>query len=181
MSQTSSNTLELNLNQPSKFQLTFDRVANTVFYCTAIQLPGITLSESVTPNPFTDLYVPGDKITWQPLNLKFILDVNYSGWIDVFQWMGGLGFPQNFEQYRDLANTAIRSPGRPPPLGVRPPYSDAILNIYTNKNNPTLQFHFADCYPIALDSIDLDYGRSADEVVTCGATFRYSYYTIKKL
>lgn len=174
-------TLQQNFLQPSKFQLVFDRVANTVFYCTHVAIPGMTLTEAKRDTPFTDLYVPGDKIVFQPLQFTFIMDPNFSGWTDVNIWMTGLGFPETFDQYKNLAANAVRRPGMPPAIGTAPPYSDATLYIYSNKNNPSMQFSFKDCYPIGLGDIEMDYGRSADEVVTASATFRYSYYTFKKL
>ncbi|MGH7743864.1 MAG: hypothetical protein ACREQ5_03475 [Candidatus Dormibacteria bacterium] len=123
--------------------------------------------------------MPGDKITFGTLDVIFVVDAALNGWQDIYTWMTGLGFPENFDQYANLASQAQRSAGRAQAIntaGVRPPYSDAILNIYTSKNNPSLQFSFKDCFPLALGAVQFDYGQSADEVLTCDAQFRYSYY-----
>jgi hypothetical protein len=173
--------LTQNLLIPSKFQLQFDRVANTVFYCTKVAVPGLSIGQIPQNTPFVDLKVPGDKIQFELLTFDFLIDVNFSSWYDIFIWLTGVGFPENFAQYAALKQNATRSPGRPAAIGIRPPYSDATLSIYTSKNNPSLKFSFADCFPVALSSIELGYDRSADEVITGTASFCYSYYQFAQL
>jgi len=144
-------------------------------------MPGMSLTENTVPNPFTDLKVPGDKVQFEPLIFTFMVDVNYNSWLDVRNWITGIGFPENFDQYKNLAANATKRPGFPSTAGVRPPYSDATLIIYTNKNNPQARVTFKDCFPISLSGLDMGYSMSADHPMFSQASFRYSYYTFEKV
>ena len=171
--------LQQNCLISNKFQLIFSRIANTVFYCTHVNVPGLSLSEAVQSTPFTDLPVPGNKVSWGALQVSFIVDAEFNSWYAIWQWLNGIGKPVDFNQYANLtANATFNGVNT---TGIRPPYSDAILNIYTSKNNPQLQFNFTDCFPVELGPVPLDYGRSADEVIMCDAVFKYSVYTFNSI
>lgn len=166
--------LQQNYLIPNRFQLIFSRIANTVFYCTHVAVPGLSISEATQNTPHTDLYVPGNKIHWGALEVSFIVDADFNSWFAVYNWLIGIGKPDNYQQYANLtANATINGVNT---TGIRPPYSDAQLIIYTSKNNPQLQFTFADCFPVEIGPVPLDYGRSADDVISCSATFRYTTY-----
>ena len=166
--------LSQSYQQPTKWQISFPRISNTVFYCTSVSVPGFTITETKQPTPVQDLWIPGNKVNYEPLMLTFLVDDKFASWFDVYQWMTGLGAPQNDQQYADLASNSIKN--GVPTFGVRPPYAEGILNLYTAKNNVGLQFYFADCYPFTLSSVKMSYEQSADYVLTAEVGFRYSYY-----
>lgn len=160
---------------PSRYQLTFTRLANTVFYLSACVIPSIDLTVNQQPTPFNNLPLAGDRIIWQPLRVNFLMDEQLVAWYAIFNWLMGLGRPIDAQQYADLAENSIVNGVTT--YGVRPPYGDATLIQYTNKNNPQNQWQFIDCFPVSLSGIDFDYSKDANEVLICGAEFRYSYYT----
>lgn len=163
-----------NVLVPSRFQCVLTRLPNTVFYLTSVNIPGLSIHVVDQPTPFNTLPVPGDRVSWNPLTFRFYMDTTFSGWHDVFNWLTGLGRPVDAQQYANLsANSVV---GGVATTGVRPPYSDATINIYTSKNNLQAQFHFHDVFPVSLDDIPLTYSTSADEVIDAGVTFAYSYY-----
>jgi len=165
------------LAQVNKFQLVFPRISNTTFFCTEVKIPGITLSEADAPNPFVDLKVPGDKLTYDTLDITFLVDSEYKSFNDILVWLTGLGFPENFDQYAGLGAAAIRRGA--PTSGIRPPYSDAQLLVFTNKGNYARKFYFKDAFPLNLGGIDMTYaGGGASIVMKCTASFRYSYYNL---
>lgn len=167
--------------QPTKFQLVFDRVANTVFYCTSVNVPGVDLGTTLQPTPFIDLNIPGDKITMEPLTVTFLVDSKYHAWTDVHQWITGVGFPERFEQYKNLlADSRRPRMANNATAGIRPPYSDAALIIYSAKNNALLRVNFKDCYPLTLGSINLSYQADPTKPMVAQATFNYSYFTITR-
>lgn len=164
--------------QPTKWQVSFPRVGNTIFYCTSVTIPGFTINETKQPTPVQDLWIPGNKVNYEPLQLTFLIDEEFNAWYDIYQWMTGLGSPNDSSQYKNLATDSVKQGY--PTYGVRPPYSDGILNLYTAKNNIALQFKFQDCYPFALSGIQMAYEMSADVVLTATVNFRYTQYTFNK-
>lgn len=168
-----------NLLIPSRYQLVFNRLPQSVFYCARVTIPGIELPSATQPTPFVDLPVPGDKLRFNQLEVTFLMDTNFSAWQEIFTWMQALGKPQSFDQYANLSSIAVQS--GVDTSGVRPPYADAILTIYTSKNNPQFRYGFHDCFPVLLSGVPLDYQQSADQVIDCTVSFQYSYYTFEAI
>lgn len=176
------NTANKNLLQASKFQLVFDRLPDMSFFCQTASIPGIHLPENIRSTPFVDMKQAGDKIIFDTLEISFLVNENLSPWKEVFAWIQGLGFPETFDQYNNLANLRPSNAiGNIIPSDLSPPqYSDGNLTIYSNKNNPLVTVSFKDLFPTALSSIDLDVRSSAGEqVTTASASFLYSYYDLK--
>jgi len=69
-----------NFLQSTKFVLTFPRISNTQFFCQEVNLPGVSTSEIPQTTPFVDLYRPGDKLVYEPLNVTFIVNEDMSSW-----------------------------------------------------------------------------------------------------
>lgn len=165
------------LTQANKFQLTFARVANTIYQCTKVNIPGINVTEAKRSTPLTDLYVPGDKTIFGQLQVTFLLDLAYNSWYDIWNWMTGIGMPESTNQYANLANNSVRQAGTYQTANpYKPAYSDASLVIYTNQNNPELRFDFHDCFPLSLSDVQLAYDTDANFIPTATAVFRYQYY-----
>jgi hypothetical protein len=91
--------------QYSKFKLNFDRLPNMTFFCKNVNLPGIINNAVRVETPFSAFLVPGDKTEFNTLEVNFLVDVNYTAWIEVFNWITALTFPKDFEQYQNLQNT----------------------------------------------------------------------------
>lgn len=154
--------------------MTFDRVANTTFYCTKINLPALSIPAISQKTPMINLFVPGNKMEFEPLVMTFMVDDTLSAWNDLFIWLTGLSGPTT-NGWMNLANTAV-SKGGQPLYGVRPPYSDGILTINTAKNNPMLRAQFYDLFPTSLSGLQFEAGQSADMQIMAIAEFRFSYY-----
>jgi hypothetical protein len=168
-------TIQQSLFHPSKFSLQFNRIANTVLMCTKVDLPGASIETINQPTPWINLPVPGNKLTFDPLTVTFLVDVNLNSWSDIFNWMFGVS-GTSFSDYANLANNATSNTTGATTYGVRPPYSDGTLTLYSPKNNPILRFQFFDLFPIVLSPLEFDYSQSADQQIVATATFRYSYY-----
>jgi len=155
--------------QPTKFQLTFTRMPNITYFCQTFNLPGISMSEIVHNTPFVDLYVHGDKVQYEPLDLTFMVDEDLRGWLEIHDWITGLTFPKNFDQYRRLVKDNEDYGGT---------VSDAVMTLISNKNTPNIRITFKDCFPTSVSSIAFDYTMDASMTLTSSATFRYNYFDI---
>lgn len=175
---------ERDIAQYSKFKLTFDRVPNMTFFCKNANLPGIINAEVRVETPFSAFIVPGDKTDFGTLDIGFLVDVNYQSWKEIYNWITGLTFPKDFDQYKNLQlqrRTVLTSSVGKNGVPVGNQYSDATLTIYSNRNNPNIRIKYKNCFPVSLGAIDFDVEKTADEPVTCTASFRYSLYEFEKL
>ena len=160
--------------QSTKFQLHFDRLPDMTFFCQAVNIPGISIQAYPQPTQFVELYTPGNKLQYETLEIKFIVDEDYQSWQSVHDWIRAMSFPHDFEEY---VNLKLQNRNMPPGSTSLPPqYSDAYLSLYTNKNNENFKIKFIDCFPITLSEIHLDVENNADTIIYGEASFKFSYY-----
>jgi hypothetical protein len=175
MPQLISQPQNTNFLQSTKFILAFSRISNTQYFCQEINLPGISMNEATYPTPFVDLPIPGDKLIYEPLNVTFIVDEELQSWIEIHNWLRGMTFPTNFDEYKNLKNLSSVSQYSP-----KPQYADGILSILSALNNPKTKIHFNDIFPTSLSAIQFNSTDNDTPTITATATFRYSWYNISK-
>ena len=169
------NPTNTNLTQGSKFLLGFVRLPYMNYFCTKVNIPGLSAGEALQQTPFIDAPVPGDKMVYDPLEITFLIDEPLYAWTSIQDWIEGMTFPEDFDQYKNLS---MQQRIRLTSIGAKPQYSDAQLTILSNKNNPILQVNFTDVFPIALSSIHYGTEMTAEQVITGTATFKFTNYDI---
>lgn len=180
MSAISRNPTNKDLLQSTKFKLNFARLQGMTFFCQSAALPGLSVSEVPLFTPFIDLYVPGEKLVYDTLNVTFLVDEDLRDWEQLHDWIRAMTFPHDFNEYKNLKNLSSVSASRA--LNKLPPqYTDASMTIYTNKNNPNLRIEFKDLFPVSLGAVMFNSSDSAENIITADATFRFSYYNIVRL
>jgi hypothetical protein len=165
-----------NLLHSNKFQLKFSRLPNIQYFCQSVMVPGVSAVEIPRPNPFVELYSPGEKSIYDVLNITFLVDEELLAWKEVHDWIRAITFPTNFEEYASLPNIS-----KPIPKEFFPQFSDATLTLLSAANKELYNFTFVDVFPIAISSFPLSSTTSPNATITADATFRYSYYNITKL
>jgi hypothetical protein len=159
------NPQNTNLLQPTKFLLTFGRIPTVQYFCQEVNLPGITLGEVIRDTPFLDMYSPGTKLTYDPLDITFTIDEDLESWKNLYSWFLSIADPDGFEK-----RTFVKE------LQRTEHFSDAYLTVLSALNNPVLRIEFSNVFPLTLSDIQFDTKLSADTIVTCKATFRYQSY-----
>ena len=119
--------------------------------------------------------VPGDKILFEELTIRFIVDEELQNWLEMKDWIFGLGYPESQDQYEQLANTnrGVK------PFGDR--YSDGSLMILTSHKNAQIKVTFQNLWPVTLSGIQLDSSVAEVDYVTADATFAYTIYKVERL
>jgi hypothetical protein len=59
-------------------------------------IPGINLGIVVQPTYLKDIDTPGDKISFSDFTLRFLVDENLENYMEIQNWIRGLGFPRKF-------------------------------------------------------------------------------------
>ena len=159
------NPQNTNLLQPTKFLLTFSRIQAVQYFCQEVNLPGVSLGEVNRATPFLDMYSPGTKLTYEPLVITFTINEDLQSWKDLYNWFTSIADPNGFER-RDHNRE----------LQKNKHFSDATLTIMSALNNPILRIEYINVFPLTMSDIKFDTKSSAEEIITCTATFRYQSY-----
>ena len=175
------NPSNTDLLQSTKFRVTFDRLPGATFFCQTANLPGVSLTEVPSPTPFVDLYYPGEKIVYDTFNITFLVDEELRAWTELHDWIRAITFPTSFNDYKDLAKLSkagmIAAANKDKPT----PYSMGVLSIYTNKNNPSFRVKMYDMFPTNVGSLIFTVSDTAENIVTCDATFRFSCFNYERI
>ena len=178
---------ELDYADPTKFKFSITKLPKVEFFTTAANLPGINLGESIFPTPFKQIPVQGDDLTFDNLEISFLVDEKLENYRELHQWLVGIGFPKartQFSSFRkdesqtfptaesvkgDVTKSGV-------PSGVQAMYGDATLTIMTSKNNPVMEVRFSDVYPVALSGLSFNQQEGDITYLTATATFTYKLY-----
>jgi len=164
-----------NFLSPVGFKFTLAKDPKIVFFCNTARIPEITLSTNLQPTYLKDIDVPGDKITFGDLSLRFMVDENMENYMSVHKWLYGLGFPETTQQYKDLITISndITQPQDP-----KSAFSDGSLFILNSNYNTTAVVKFKDLYPVSLSSLEFDATQTDIQYFTADVIFKYTIYNI---
>ena len=177
---------------PTTWRIKFARIPKVEWFCTNVNIPGITLGEASYPTPMTDIGITGDKLTFETLTMTFLVDEELQNYRQIWDWLVGIGFPESRTQFTTFrsstSNTSNTGAGGNTDIGKvgattadRPFYSDATLTILSNKNNPIVEVRFSDMFPVSLSGLDYTQQVGDVEYLTATVDFRYKLYEIVTL
>ena len=180
---------KLDYLSPTQFKFNIHQLPKVEFFCTAANVPAISLGEAVFPTPYKEIPVMGDTLTYDNLSISFIVDENLENYIEMHDWLTAIGFPKNRNQFSTFrsstASTPIATQGTSDDIGdvqpatsARGMFGDAILTVLTNKNNPVVEVRFQDIYPVALGALDFTQTSTDVEYISVTADFSYKIYDI---
>ena len=109
------------------------------------------------------------------MTIRFVVDEELQNWLEMKEWIFGLGYPNNQEEYAKLAkeNSGLK------PRGNK--YSDGILMILTSHKNAQIKVTFQDLWPVTLSGIQMDSSVAEVDYITADATFAYTIYKVERL
>jgi hypothetical protein len=151
------NTLTTNRNflQQTNWKLTIrnDNFANIEYFCTAVNLPSLSMPEVTLNYRGTKGYFPGDTLSFDQLRIKFMVDEDMKNYIEAVNWM----------KKNAYENTSLRS--------------DLILSVLSSKNTSNRQYQFHDAFPTSIGELNFNTQAQSIEYITCEMTLRYNYFT----
>ena len=175
-----TSTINKSLLGKNNFRLLIDKVPNTEFFVKTVNIPGLQFTETILSAGIgLDAFFPGDKISFETLNVGFLVDEDLVNYKEIYDWMDSIVPVSDPSTYKALTG------GETTPTGELAnvsddlkQYSDITLVTNTNKNIPNKFFRFKDAFPIALSGIELESGAD-NEAVLATVEFRFTYYEIK--
>ena len=88
-----------NYLRPNAFRFVIKDLPNIAYTCQSANLPSVQLGFAVQPTPFVDVPVIGDKLNYAEFSIRFLIAEDMSNYIELFEWLVALGFPNNYNQY----------------------------------------------------------------------------------
>ena len=181
---------KLDYASPTQFKFGIHQLPKVEFFTLSANVPGISADTVTQPTPYKDIPIVGDKLTYENLSITFLVDEYLENYISLHNWMTGIGFPtdrQEFRTFRDVTSNTPAS-GKTPPTDLvgkaipdRALYSDAYLMVLSNKNNAIVEVDFQNIFPVSLGGLDFTQNVTDVEYVTATAEFAYQIYEINTL
>ena len=167
-----------NYLSPVGFKFVITKAPKADFFSNSASIPGINLGFALQPNYLRDIPVAGDKLTFEDFTLSFFVDENLENYMEVQNWLRGLGYPDSVEEFIDLKKDDTYTPD-PSAKNALNEYSDATLIVYNSSFNEIVKVKFRDVFPVSLSTINFDASVGDIDYVTADATFKYSIYDIE--
>ena len=181
---------KLDYASPTQFKFGIHQLPKVEFFTLSANVPGISAGVVTRATPFKDIPLAGEKLTYENLSITFQIDEYLENYISLHNWMKGIGFPtdrQEFRTFRDVTSNTPAS-GKTPPTDLvgkavpdRALYSDAYLMILSNKNNPIVEVNFQNIFPVSLSALEFTQTVTDVEYMTATAEFAYQIYEINTL
>ena len=183
---------KLDYSSPTQFRFLINQLPKVQYFTVAANIPGLTLGDTTFATPLKDIPLMGDKLTYDDLTLTFIVDENLENYIELHNWLTAIGFPKDrsqFKQHRSTtSNTPVTTVGTSDDIGDvkpttsdRPMFSDSVLTILTNKNNPVVECRFSDCFPTSISGLEYSQNQTDVEYLTAEVSFKYKIYELVTL
>jgi hypothetical protein len=161
-----------NFLSPAGFKFSLAKEPKAAFFCSAIKIPEINLAVTIQPSYLKDIDVPGEKLTYGDLRIKFLIDENLENYMSIHNWLTGLGFPETAQDYKDLI---INDQGL---VDTKEAFSDGTLTILNSNYRSVAMVKFKDLFPVSLTSMEFDASITDVQYFTAEATFKYTVYNI---
>jgi hypothetical protein len=148
----------------TKFQVAFKRLPNVVFNCNRVTIPGLQLGGIGVPTPFSTMEFAGTTVDHSDFAMEFLLNETHTNYAEILNWIQGVGFPEDFAQYRELAE------------GDDGVYSDFTVTTLSNAGNPKVRYTFTGGFPKTLSELDLTFEEDEDGPVPVTASFGFTLF-----
>ena len=161
-----------NFLAPVGFKFSLSKFPKVSFFSNTARIPDITLGTAIQSTYLKDIDIPGEKLTYGELNVRFLVDENLENYMKIHNWLTGLGFPESGQDFIDKTTNedGIRD--------LKEQFSDGSLHILNSNFNDIAVVKFRDLFPIYLTSLEFDATESYINYFTADVTFKYTIYDI---
>ena len=168
-----------NFLSPTGFKFALKRSPAAAFFCNQANIPSLDLGIAQQTSYLKDIDIPGDKIVFGDLTLRFLVDEDLFNYMDIQNWIRGLGYPEKLSQLKDLSEDGkVKSRFGQSGENI---YSDATLQILSNSLIPKFQIMFKDVFPYSLSTITFDATDTDIEYFTADVSFKYTIYDMQDM
>ena len=169
-----------NYMSPLGFKLILTKTPKVDFLCQSANIPSISMGTAIQPSYLKDIPVPGDKVLYDDLTVRFLVDEKMENYLTIYKWITGLGFPENLGQFNQLrkddnrTDRIVGDDGDPRYFE----FSDATLQVLNSNYKPSVLINFKDAFPISLSTLDFDVTSRDYNYFTAEVSFKYTMYNL---
>ena len=165
-----------NFLSPNGFRFALRRCPQAAFFCNQANIPDMTLGVTEQATYLKNIPVPGDKIEFGDLNLRFLVDEDLGNYMEIQRWIRGLGYPDSLNEFELLeAQAEVFGRYANDQDNI---YSDGTLSILSSNLVPKFQIFFRNLFPYSLSTMTFDATQTDQEYFTADVSFKYAIYTI---
>jgi len=165
---------DVNFLQPVDFSFFVKKLPTTNFFVKGITIPGVSIQEVSMPTPLTRVYDSGEHVSYEPLEVRFLVDENLRNWTEVYAWLKGLGFPDEFGEYAELASVPRSMLGE----GLK---SELVVGLLDSSRVLNFSFVYHDAFPIALSGMEFRTDDDATRYAEATARFMYTTFDASRV
>ena len=161
-----------NFLSPVGFKFTLAKYPKVDFFSNSARIPELSLGTAIQPSYLKDIDVPGEKLTFGDLTVRFLVDENLKNYMAVHNWLKGIGFPETPQQFKDQTTDSD---------GLRDEkevFSDGSLHILNSNFQDVAIVKFNDLFPVGLTSLEFDARETDINYFTAEVVMRYTVYSI---
>jgi hypothetical protein len=140
-----------------------------------VNIPGVSLGVAEQPTFLKNIDLPGDKMYFEDFVLRFIVDEDLENYMQIQNWMRGLGFPESVKEIRKLQRTNKQQEPQSKSMDI---YSDGTLQALNSNQRVQFQVIFKDMFPVQLTELQFDATNPDTEYFTAEAVFKYAIYNV---
>ena len=161
-----------NFLAPVGFKFTLAKYPKVSFFSNSARIPELSLGTATQPSYLKDIDVPGEKLTYGDLTIRFLVDENMENYMAVHNWLKGIGFPETPQQFKDQITD---TDGR---IDEKLVFSDGSLHILNSNFQDVAIVKFQDLFPVGLTSLEFDATETDINYFTAEVSMRYTVYNI---
>jgi len=162
-----------NFLSPLNFKFQIKKAPHVNFFIQKVNIPAISLPPPISPNPFVNIPYPGEHITYEPLSIEFKVDEDLQNYLEIHNWIRGLGKPQDYQEYADIS--------KEDPMTGEGIYSDISLIVLSSTKMPNYELIFIDAHPVSLSGLTFNTTSTDVNFITASAQFKYTLYNIQDI
>ena len=169
-----------NFLSPTGFRFSLRRSPKVAFFCNQANIPAMTLGVTEQATYLKNIPVPGDKIEFGDLSIRFLIDEDFGNYMEIQKWIRGLGYPESLKEFSDF-ESQITLPNSIDTIFDGQGdniYSDGVLQVLSSDNIPKFQVNYKDLFPYSISTLTFDATDTDIEYFTAEVSFKYTNYSI---
>jgi len=144
------------------FRLQIPMFPKLNYFCQRVTLPGFGTSSPIDrPTRFASLKIPETRVTFDNLEVTFLVDKNLENWREIQNWMKRIYLVKDHKSM--LPNSKDHT-------------TDANLVLLNSAMNPNLRILFNNIFPVSLSGLEFDSSVTSMTPFTAVVTFAYDTY-----
>jgi len=169
-----------NFLSPVGFKFILAEFPQVDFFCNEANIPSISLGSAVQPTYLKDIDVPGDKLQYEDFSMRFLIDEDLKNYLEIHNWMRGLGYPESLQEIYDLKEKDEYHPNTVKNSDIQY-YSDGTLQILSSNQLPRFNVKFYNMFPTTLSTLTFDATQTDINYFTADVSFKYTIFDIEDM